>query len=80
MLVRTAFLLPYFVRIPVAERTDMERNSRRSFLKGAGATGIVTAACKRTPQDASRAPPYSFSLLQRQTTTRRLGARVRLPT
>jgi hypothetical protein len=38
----------------------MERNSRRSFLKGAGAAVIVTPGCERTPHDASRRAPYSF--------------------
>jgi gluconate 2-dehydrogenase gamma chain len=38
----------------------MERNSRRSFLKDAGAAVIVMPASERTPHDASRRAPYSF--------------------
>jgi hypothetical protein len=38
----------------------MGRNSRRSFLKGAGAAVIVTPPCERTPHDASRRAPCRF--------------------
>ena len=37
----------------------MERNSRRSSLKDAGAAMIVAPACERTPHDASRRAQYN---------------------
>jgi hypothetical protein len=38
----------------------MERNSRRSSLKGAAAAVIVSPGFERAPHDASRRAPYSF--------------------
>src|SRR5688572_19650198 len=40
--------------------TEMERNSRHSFLKDRAAAVIVTLGSERTPHDASRRAPYSF--------------------
>ena len=62
LVIDSAFLRLNFVRILASRRgrTEMERNSRRSFLKGAGAAVIVPPASERAPHYVSRRAPDSF--------------------
>jgi len=60
LVIGSAFSQLNFVRISASQGGPRWKNSRRSFLKDAGAAVIVTLGSERTPHDASRRAPYSF--------------------